>query len=124
MYKILLIVAAFVVSGCSVTKTVVETHPETQYHIDQNSTAFIQLVNTIRLNSNVKKPSADLRNQINQLVFQAGLVPQCSKTDGCYLVRPGFNGKIRIEPEYILVDFSGSYVKIEDVNQAANLIYG
>jgi hypothetical protein len=114
------------VGACSVTKTVshATVHEETKFHINENTTAFIELVNTIRLNSNVKKPSADLKNQINQLVFQAGLIPQCSKTDGCYLVRPGIDAKIRIESDHILLDFATSYVKIEDVSQAAQMIYG
>lgn len=112
-------------AGCSVTKSIVRTsvHPETQHHIDENTVFFVQLVNTIRLNSNVKTPSTDLKNQINHLVFQAGLIPQCTNT-GCYLVRPGMNAKIRIEPDYIMLDFDTTYVKVEDVNQAAQMIYG
>jgi hypothetical protein len=126
MKTIVTVMLAISLGACSVTKSVVRTsaHPETQYHIDENTVFFVQLVNTIRLNSNVKKPSADLKNQINQLVFQAGLIPQCSKTDGCYLVRPGIDAKIRIESDHILLDFATSYVKIEDVSQAAQMIYG
>ena len=71
-----------------------------------------------------KKPNAELKNQINQLVFQAGLIPQCTKTDGCYLVRPGIDAKIRIESDHILLDYSNSYVKIQDVSEAAQIIYG
>lgn len=126
MKTIVTVMLAVSVAGCSVTKSVVRTsvHPETQHHINENTVFFVQLVNTIRLNSNVKKPSADLKNQINQLVFQAGLIPQCSKNDGCYLVRPGLDAKIRIESDHILLDFASSYDKVEDVNQAAQMIYG
>jgi hypothetical protein len=126
MKAIVTIILALTLAGCSVSKTVVRTsvHPETQHHIDENTVFFIQLVNTIRLNSNVKKPNAELKNQINQLVFQAGLIPQCTKTDGCYLVRPGIDAKIRIESDHILLDYSNSYVKIQDVSEAAQIIYG
>jgi len=125
MKAIVTIILALTLAGCSVSRTVVRTsvHPETQHHIDENTVFFIQLVNTIRLNSNVKKPTAELKNEINKLVFQAGLIPQCTKTDGCYLVRPGIDAKIRIESDYILLDYSNSYVKIQDVNQAAQIIY-
>lgn len=119
-------ILALTLAGCSVTKSVVRTsvHPETQHHIDENTVFFVQLVNTIRLNSNVKKPTAELKNQINQLVFQAGLIPQCTKNDGCYLVRPGVDAKIRIESDHILLDYTNSYVKFEDASQAARMIYG
>ena len=66
MKAIVTIILALTLAGCSVSKTVVRTsvHPETQHHIDENTVFFIQLVNTIRLNSNVKKPNAELKNQI------------------------------------------------------------
>lgn len=120
------VIFAGLLAGCSVGQTVGHTsvHPETQHHINENTTAFINLVNVMRLNNNVKKPSGDFKNQINRLVFQAGLIPQCSKNDGCYLVRPGLDAKIRIETDHILLDFATSYVKYEDVNEAAQMIYG
>ena len=72
MKTIATVIIALTLAGCSVTKSVVRTsvHPETQHHINENTVFFIQLVNTIRLNSNVTRPSADLKNQINQLVFR------------------------------------------------------
>lgn len=123
---IVVAIVALTLAGCSVTKSVVHApiHPETSYHLDQNAQSFVQLVNTVRLNSNIKKPTMELKNQLNQLIFQAGLVPYCTKSDGCYLARPGTDTKIRIEPDYILIFSSGSYIKIEDASQAAQVIYG
>lgn len=126
MKTIATVIIALTLAGCSVTKSVVRTsvHPETQHHINENTVFFIQLVNTIRLNSNVTRPSADLKNQINQLVFQAGLIPQCAGSKSCYLTKPEFNGKITIENEFVVIDYGNRYVKIEDVNQAIRIIYG
>jgi hypothetical protein len=64
-----------------------------------------------------------LKNELNHLAFQAGLVPQCSDKYGCYLIRPGFDGRIRIDKEFIIIDWADRHMKIEDANQAANLIY-
>ena len=92
MKAIVTIILALTLAGCSVSKTVVRTsvHPETQHHIDENTVFFIQLVNTIRLNSNVTRPSTDLKNHINMLAFRAGLIPQCVGSSGCYLTKPEF----------------------------------
>jgi hypothetical protein len=126
MKAIVTIILALTLAGCSVSKTVVRTsvHPETQHHINENTVFFIQLVNTIRLNSNVTRPSTDLKNHINMLAFRAGLIPQCVGSSGCYLTKPEFDGKITIENEFVVIDYGNRYVKIQDVNQAAHIIYG
>lgn len=126
MKTIVTVMLAVSLGACSVTKSVITTsvHPETQHHIDENAESFVRLVTVLRANNNVKAPTVALKNEINQLVFHAGLIPQCTKTDGCYLVRPGITAKIRIEPDHILLDYSTSYVKIEDINKAVELIYG
>jgi hypothetical protein len=117
---------ALVVCGCSISTTRVspEVHSETQHHIDVNTASFIQLVNTIRLNSNVRNPSVGLKNQINNLAFNAGLIPQCDDKYGCYLIRPGFEGKIRIDREFVIIDTQDKHMKFENVNLAAMTIYG
>lgn len=119
-------ILALTVAGCSVTKTEVRTsvHPETRHHIDEDTVFFIQLVNKIRLNSNVRNPSASLKNEINTLAFKAGLIPQCDDKNGCYLIRPGFDGRIRIDREFVIIDTNTKYMKFEDANIAAMTIYG
>lgn len=126
MKTIVTAILALTLAGCSVTKSVVRTsvHPETQHHIDENTVFFVQLVNTIRLNSNVTRPPTDLKNHINMLTFRAGLIPQCAGSNGCYLTKPEFDGKITIEKEFIVINYTDRYVKIRDVNQAIEIIYG
>lgn len=125
MKNIVTAILALTVAGCSISRTEVRTavHPETQHHIDENTVFFIQLVNMIRLNSNVKKPTTELKNEMNNLAFKAGLVPQCEDKYGCYLIRPGFNGRIRIDSEFVMIDFVDRHMKIGDVNEAVSIIY-
>jgi hypothetical protein len=125
MKAIVTAILALVVAGCSITTTRFssEVHTETQHHIDENTSSFIQLVNTIRLNSNVRNPSPGLKNQINKLAFDAGLIPQCDDKYGCYLIRPGFDGKIRIDKQFITIDTNSKHLKFEDANLAAITIY-
>ena len=67
--KYFVIMVGLVVAGCSINRTEVVTtiHPETQHHIIENTEHFTKLVNVIRLNSNVKKPSNSLKNEIKDL---------------------------------------------------------
>jgi hypothetical protein len=125
MNYIITAILALTVAGCSIGRTEVRTvvHPETQHHINENAIYFSQLVNKIRLNSNVKNPSPQLKNEMNHLAFMAGLIPQCADKYGCYLIRPGFTGRIRIDSEFITIDFIDRYMKIEDANEAINIIY-
>ena len=107
----------FTVSGCTVYKTEMNTvHPETEYHINHNIDSFVQLVGVIK---NVKT----ITPEINNLVFQAGLVSQCDNKYGCYLIRPENEGKIRIDTEFITIDYGTRYVKVEDVSEAVRIIY-
>ena len=109
-------------AGCSVTTEKI-VHHETQHHINENTEAFRNLVNTIRRNAKVTRPTPELKNELNILAYQAGLVPQCEAKYGCYLVRPGFSGRIKIDFEFITIDYVDRHVKIGDVNEATAIIY-
>ena len=120
--KFLMLFLMITVSGCTVYKTEMNNvHPETEYHINNNIDSFIQLVGVIR---NVKSVTPEVKNKINNLVFNAGLVSQCDNKYGCYLIRPGNDGKIRIDTEFITIDYGTRYVKVEDVSEAVRIIYG
>ena len=94
-------IVAVLLAGCSVsTETRTEIHNETRHHIDENVESFHQL-----------------------LVFRAGLVYQCDPKYGCYLARPGFAGRIKIDHEFVIIDFSDRHVKIGDVHEATTIIY-
>lgn len=115
---------ALTLSGCSVSKSHTTIHPETEYHMNEETRYFVKLVHKIRLNSNVRYPTTDLKNEINDLAFRSGLIPQCTDKNGCYLVRHGLDGRIRIDNEFIIIDSESQYIKLEDVQQAALIIYG
>ena len=117
-------IVAVLLAGCSVsTETRTEIHNETRHHIDENVESFHQLVALMRRNSTVTKPSVSLKNEMNLLVFRAGLVYQCDPKYGCYLARPGFAGRIKIDHEFVIIDFSDRHVKIGDVHEATTIIY-
>lgn len=119
------LVIGIFLSGCSVTKNEVHTtvHSETQHHINENSMYFVQLVNFIRLNSNVKNPTKTLKSDLEKLIFNSGLSMKCFDKEGCYLIRPGFEGRIRIDNEYVVIYYVNRYTKYGDIQEAALIIY-
>lgn len=116
-------IVAMLLAGCSVSTTEQPVHHETRHHIDENVESFYQLVALMRRNSTVTRPTPELKNEMNILVFRAGLVYQCVDKYGCYLARPGFTGRIKIDQEYVIIDFVDRHMKIGDVNEAVSIIY-
>ena len=120
MKNIMLLLLVLLLPGCS-SSVQVKTQVQNETFVEQEH-AFIGLVNFIRSNSNTK-PSLFLEDRMNRMIFEAGLYKECINKD-CYLVYSRTKVKIKFDQEYVLIQYTDkSYIKIEDLNKAASIIY-
>jgi hypothetical protein len=119
MTKILAIVTTLFLAGCSTTYVKTVMYKET--FLEQEN-AFIGLVNFVRNNKDTK-PTPLLKDRMNRMIFDAGMYTECINKN-CYLVYSRTKVKVKFDQEYITIEYSeNSYVKVEDISKAVNIIY-
>lgn len=120
MKYIMVMVFSIFIAGCSVSKT-------TTVNLDKpyvnEKTNFTNLVTYVRMN-NKSEPSQEVKNNINDMIFSAGLYNKCSNKE-CFLFYSRKNMKIKFDNDFITLEYSkDSYIKLDNVEKAAQIIYG
>jgi hypothetical protein len=117
--KILIMMTLLTLTACSAPHmTRVESTVTDQRHINFNI-----LVDTVQRNYSLTKPDQNLKNRLEELAFMSGLHRKCF-SDGCFLVNPDNNAKIRIEKTHINIHINTTQHIVDDPHRAVQIIYG